>query len=377
MDFLILGGGTSGAYLASRILDQNDANTVTIVEAGAGDFSDPNIRLSSQIGKIMFNPEYIRTIKTEEGDVAFGSVLGGGSSVNGAYMVFPSNEYLHTLDDAEAWISIRDELKSIFPTEEKKAGSFMRTLNTYLKQLLINDTFYISKGNRISSLSFLERYCSSERLTILAKRTVHSVRKVEDTFHINMTDGTEITSNNVIMCCGAATPEILMRSMPSFRPSPVFNHSGVKLSLDKKINFTAGQIFFEGQEGYTAQILIYGKDVNIYNLNPDQGWNLKLSSRGEMYYAGKQMSASRKKKFDIQVLEVKTALVKMGYSVVNEGISPAYHMTGGCSHVLHNFEMRDMPGLYIVDLSILPSIVDANTSFMSFMLVEKFMRDVL
>lgn len=378
VDFLILGGGTSGAYLAARILDQDTEDTVILVEQGLADFEDANIRAANKVGSVMFNPAYIRSIKTPDSeDVGFGTVLGGGSSVNGGYMVFPSNEYLSCLSDTEDWISIRDELKVDIPSEQKKAGTFMRTLNTHLQQHLIDDTFYTWQGERVSSVSFLEKHRDNPRLTILAQHTVHSIKKMDDTFYVGMTDGSHITSKTVVLCCGAATPEILARSIPEFVPSPVFNHTGVRLRLNKDIGVSNGQIFFPGTEGYTAQILVYGKDVNIYNLFSDQGWDMKLSPRGEMYYTGNQMSDYRKIQFDVQIAQLKRAVEDMGYTIVEEGPSPAYHMVGGTSHIVEDFEVSDIPGLYIADLSILPKIPDANTSFMAFMIAEKFLRDVL
>ena len=55
----------------------------------------------------------------------------------------------------------------------------------------------------------------------------------------------------------------------------------------------------------------------------------------------------------------------------------SYHMAGGCYSSVSNFEMKGRSNLYVVDLSILPNIPDANTSFMALMIAEKFIHDRL
>lgn len=378
--FLILGGGTAGCYLASRILDENLLYTVTIIEQGSANFDDPNIRSASKIGKIMDNPEYIRTIQSEEGSVSMGSVLGGGSSVNGAYLVLPSNKYLNSLPKTGKtnWIDIKDKLLTLLPTEENKTGKFMETLNGNLENTdLTNDVFYRLLTERISSVSFLNRYKNTSRLNIISQKTVESIKRINNLLTVRINNGDIISSNYVIICCGASTPEILMKGNPNFIPSKVFNHMGVRLKLDKDISNTSGQIFFKGETGYTEQLLIYGRNLNIYNLNPDIGWDIKLASRGEMYYTGKQMSEKLKESFDNKVDKIRKALRKMNYSIINEEPSPTYHMTGGCQDIVNNFAVKDESNLFIADLSILPIIPDANTSFMALMIAEKFVQEYL
>ena len=92
MDWVIIGGGTAGGYLASRLLDYG--HNVLILEAGGDRLYDPKCDLAKNIGKVMYNDEYTKTFNIGDKNVRMGSGLGGGSAVNGGYLVYESNEHL-------------------------------------------------------------------------------------------------------------------------------------------------------------------------------------------------------------------------------------------------------------------------------------------
>ena len=113
-------------------------------------------------------------------------------------------------------------------------------------------------------------------------------------------------------------------------------------------------------------------------MTPDVGWTLKLSSRGELYYSGQQASADRQNEFNVTVDTIKSILPKFDdIKVIDTKTSMTYHMVGGCQHIVNNFAVEGLPGLYIADLSILPVIPDGNTAFMAFMVAEKFIQECI
>ena len=86
-DYIIVGGGTAGCVLASR-LSADPARTVAVIEAGPTDRS-PYIRIPLGLGRTLADPRYAwhYPSETEAGEASRiwlrGKVLGGSSAVNG------------------------------------------------------------------------------------------------------------------------------------------------------------------------------------------------------------------------------------------------------------------------------------------------------
>lgn len=106
-DYVIVGGGTSGATLA-RLLSENTENAVVVLEAGGVHDTDPLIENPSRSLELLsgHDAEYFSVEKTtaQRGlsgffggrvfDFTSGRLVGGGSSINGMQYVRPSPEVI-------------------------------------------------------------------------------------------------------------------------------------------------------------------------------------------------------------------------------------------------------------------------------------------
>ncbi|KAF5329741.1 hypothetical protein D9619_009175 [Psilocybe cf. subviscida] len=88
-DYIIVGGGTSGLALATR-LSENPKISVLVVEAGQSHFHDPKVDIPSNFGSVLDDPKYVWDFTTAEQPNLNGRVLpmprgkglGGSSNVN-------------------------------------------------------------------------------------------------------------------------------------------------------------------------------------------------------------------------------------------------------------------------------------------------------
>ncbi|KAI0404727.1 GMC oxidoreductase [Xylaria palmicola] len=92
VDIIVVGGGTTGCVVASRLADQHPGLTVLVIEGGRNNFNSP-IVTHPALYRANFAPECLNhSIYTSNSEpqllgrgvpVAVGNCLGGGSSVNG------------------------------------------------------------------------------------------------------------------------------------------------------------------------------------------------------------------------------------------------------------------------------------------------------
>ncbi|KAK7438219.1 hypothetical protein VKT23_018150 [Stygiomarasmius scandens] len=105
-DYLIVGGGTSGLVVATRLSEDSDA-TVGVIEAGANHAGDPSVEVPGNMTKNARNPKYDWTFYTEpqlyannrEIQSSRGKGLGGSSGLNNLAFVRPVSEELDAFEE--------------------------------------------------------------------------------------------------------------------------------------------------------------------------------------------------------------------------------------------------------------------------------------
>ncbi|RXW12924.1 hypothetical protein EST38_g12931 [Candolleomyces aberdarensis] len=108
-DFIIIGGGTAGSVVASRLTESNHFN-VLLVEAGPNNEDVLDIKVPGFLNQInsTYNWNYVTEplsgLNNRTLDYSRGHVLGGTSSING--MVYTRGAG----DDYDAWARITDDL---------------------------------------------------------------------------------------------------------------------------------------------------------------------------------------------------------------------------------------------------------------------------
>ncbi|KAI2782107.1 putative GMC oxidoreductase [Daldinia loculata] len=102
-DYIIVGAGTSGLVVASRLAEAKDVR-VLVLEAGANRLRDPKISIQSLAAATYFDPDYDWCITTEPQvglnnrrlAQPLGKTLGGSSAINLGMVIYPSKSGFDT-----------------------------------------------------------------------------------------------------------------------------------------------------------------------------------------------------------------------------------------------------------------------------------------
>ncbi|KAI1387561.1 putative GMC oxidoreductase [Hypoxylon trugodes] len=96
-DYVVVGGGTAGLVVASRLTEDKDVS-VLVLEAGANRLNDPKISIQGLAASTFHNPDYDWCITTEPQvglnnrklAQPLGKTLGGSSAINLGMVIYPS-----------------------------------------------------------------------------------------------------------------------------------------------------------------------------------------------------------------------------------------------------------------------------------------------
>ncbi|KAI1086896.1 putative GMC oxidoreductase [Rostrohypoxylon terebratum] len=102
-DYVVVGGGTSGLVVASRLTEDEDVR-VLVLEAGANRLADPKISIQGLAASLYFDPDYDWCITTEPQvglnnrrlAQPLGKTLGGSSAINLGMVIYPSKSGFDT-----------------------------------------------------------------------------------------------------------------------------------------------------------------------------------------------------------------------------------------------------------------------------------------
>ncbi|KAI2465846.1 putative GMC oxidoreductase [Annulohypoxylon bovei var. microspora] len=102
-NYIVIGGGTSGLVVASRLTEEEDVR-VLVLEAGANRLKDPKISIQGLAAAVYFDPDYDWCITTEPQAglnnrrlaQPLGKTLGGSSAINLGMVIYPSKSGFDT-----------------------------------------------------------------------------------------------------------------------------------------------------------------------------------------------------------------------------------------------------------------------------------------
>ncbi|OTA64863.1 GMC oxidoreductase [Hypoxylon sp. EC38] len=140
-DYVVVGGGTSGLVVASR-LTEDDEVRVLVLEAGANRLKDPKIAVQGLAAATFFDPDYDWCITTEPQvglnnrrlAQPLGRTLGGSSAINLGMVIYPSksgfNAWEKLGNPGWGW----DTMKSYF----RKFHTFTEPQEKLKKELMLD-----------------------------------------------------------------------------------------------------------------------------------------------------------------------------------------------------------------------------------------------
>ncbi|KAI1475193.1 putative GMC oxidoreductase [Daldinia eschscholtzii] len=143
-DYIVVGGGTSGLVVASRLTEDKDVQ-VLVLEAGANRLEDPKISIQGLAAATFFDPDYDWCITTEpQASTPFfrlaqplGKTLGGSSAINLGLVIYPSKAGFDTWErlgnPGWGWESMESYFRKFHTFTEPQAKLKDEFMLNYLK----------------------------------------------------------------------------------------------------------------------------------------------------------------------------------------------------------------------------------------------------
>lgn len=180
-DYIIIGGGTTGLVLATR-LSENPSTSVLVLEAGSAHIDDANLLIPQQRWLFMGKPEYDWSFKTETQhhakDRIFtwprGKGLGGSSAINNLLWNKPARQHI------EAWGALGNDgwTWEKFQAYSKKSERFVEP--NHNKDVLTYDTnLHGEQGPIVTSFPPL---ISNLEADFRKAMEAHNVPNIQDAF---------------------------------------------------------------------------------------------------------------------------------------------------------------------------------------------------
>jgi choline dehydrogenase len=383
-DVLVLGGGSAGCVLASRLSEAED-RTVCLVEAGP-DYGPP-----SAWPEALLDPRGLPEEHQWDPDEAplrpyRAKVLGGCSTHNACLLVWD--------DDLTELEPFRDRALAMIAPEpffhaEDDFGPLFAAVATAARADgldVVTGPFNIRRGVRWNAaFAYLEPARGRPNLTIRADALADRVL-FDGTCAVGaVVDGEDVRAEVVILSAGAVgSPRILLRSGVD-AGSNLQDHVSTKLVFEttpelrseRPVPFTNGIVktpdfhLLPVQERFGASA-----HITIAVLRPQSRGRVDLDKIDQRLLSDERDRDSLEAGLGLaRELAAHESMRRLGRPVtssIEETLGTYFHPVGTCSEVVDdNFRVHDFENLYVCDASVFKTIPRANTHLPTLALAEK------
>jgi choline dehydrogenase len=383
-DVLVLGGGSAGCVLASR-LSEDENRTVCIVEAGP-DYGSP-VDWPEELVDPRNLPETHQWDPDEAIPVPFrAKVLGGCSTHNACLLVW--DDELTTLEPYRQKALATIAPQPLYYAEDELSPWFsaVAVAARALGLDVVTGPFNIRDGVRWNAaFAYIEPARSRPNLTIRANSVAERVQIDGSRVVGAVIDGEDVRADVVVVSAGTVgSPRILLRSGIDAGRN-LQDHVSTKLVFE-----TTEALMSEAEFPFTNG-LVMNTDLHMLPVQDRRGTRahitialLRPHSRGRVDLETIRhglLSDDRDREalegaFQLaRQLAEHAAIQKLGRPVsrsIDEGLSTYFHPVGTCSDVVgDDFCVHGLENLYVCDASVFATIPRANTHLPTLALAEK------